>query len=69
MTLLNIKKDGYIRASELDQVLAGVAEVLGDEMKQIRREIKEIRRENDRLRRDLETERRHRLGSTFQRCR
>lgn len=52
---LGIRKDGYIRASELEAILTEIAQVLADEFRERDREISSLRRE-------LEQERRLRLG-------
>lgn len=62
MSILDIRKDGFVRASDLELILLEVAQRVGDEMAEIRSEADILRKEIGRIRSELEAERRLRMG-------
>lgn len=61
--MLTIRRDGYIKATELRDILEAVVDEMVDQINAVNRVVRDQGKEIDRLRIDLQTERRLRLGS------
>lgn len=59
---IDISKDGYVTASQLEKIFLEVANTIADRFASTEREIQENRRQIKALREELETERRLRIG-------